>query len=243
MKHLREDVKQIAVEFNEDAIHDLRTDFKKIRALLRWLGAKKNVYKPFDRIYDRAGLLRDIQVVNRFVDVVDSKYPEAFTVWLLHLEIHAMENWYGVNHKKVFKKMGGKLDKIKPVIHTRAFFSTRVKKIKNIIYSYPISDENMHSVRKMSKDMQYLLLWMDKEAEPNEPSRLFHLKLLKQIARQIGDYNDRCILLQFLTAYKYCQTEQAAILEIEPIIENQILENELEKDRLITSLRVTWLLL
>ena len=59
LKDLAKYTGEAGVKFDEDVIHELRTTFKKLRALLRWQNTDKNIYSIFKKIYDVAGELRN----------------------------------------------------------------------------------------------------------------------------------------------------------------------------------------
>ena len=234
---------EAGVKFDEDIIHELRTTFKKLRALLRWQNTDKNIYAIFKKIYDVAGELRNIQVVNEMLKE-EKDTPQEFKNWLSITLVQLKEEWNKVYHKEILKQLLENIEnlKIKTAKHKK-FFSKRIKKIRHIISLKPVSDVPIHDTRKMIKDMVYVLEWWE-EKKKGSITLIKNISIdrLKNIGKQIGEYNDKCTLLILLTTYTQQEKEPALINEINPVIDKWRHDKDLQKEKLMIELqRITWL--
>lgn len=241
-KDLAKYTEEAGVNFDADIIHELRTTFKRLRALLRWQKTDKKVYDIFKKIYDVAGELRNIQVVNEMLEE-EKDTPWEFKNWLSITLVQLKEEWNKVSHKEILKQLLENIEnlKIKPAEHKK-FFSKRIKNIRHIISLNPVSDVPIHDVRKMIKDMQYVLEWWEEKKKGSKTLiKNISIDRLKNTGKQIGEYNDKCTLLILLTAYAQQEKEPALINEINPVIDKWQQDKDLQKEILMINLqRITW---
>jgi CHAD domain-containing protein len=233
---------QAGVTFDADLIHELRTTFKKIRALLRWQKIDKNIYAGFKKIYDVAGKLRNVQVVKEMLKK-EKDTPQTFKNWLSITQAQLKKEWDEVYHKEILKQFLENIEnlKIKFSKHKK-FFSKRIQNILHIISTAPFTDNAIHDIRKMTKDMQYVLEWWEKKKNGSNPLiKNISIKQLKNIGEQIGEYNDKRNLLILPTAYSLQEKEPALINEIIPVIHKWQQDKVLQKEKLMIRLhRIAW---
>jgi len=233
---------EAGVKFDADIIHDLRTTFKKLRALFRWQKTDKNIYAGFKKIYEVAGKLRNIQVVKEMLKK-EKDTPQAFKNWLQITQTQLKKEWDKVYHKKILEQLQENIENLKiKFSKNKKFFSMRIQNILHIISTDPFTDNAIHDIRKMTKDMQYVLEWWEKKKNGSNPLiKNISIKQLKNIGEQIGDYNDKRNLLILLTAYALQEKEPALINEIKPVIDKWQQDKFLQKEKLMIRLhRITW---
>jgi CHAD domain-containing protein len=223
-------------EFDQEIIHSLRTSFKKLRALLRWQQVDKKILVSFKKIYAAAGQLRNIQVVQEILP--EEHTTGIFTNWLSARLVKSQDEWNKVYERKTGIQFFEKLEKVKlnPRTH-RSFFSKKIKEINKILSIDPVPDVLLHEVRKLCKDMQYVLEYVAKK-ENFPGSRLIHMpvKKLITITRKIGEYNDKRMLVSLLTACASQLKEPDLKREIRTILDKQRQEKELQKKKLLSLL-------
>jgi len=238
-KDLEKYSEKAGVKFDADIIHELRTTFKKFRALLRWQKIDKEVYAAFKKIYDTAGRLRNIQVAKEMLKK-EKNIPYAFKAWLTITLLQLKEEWDEVYDKKIPMQLREDVSnlQITPTKHKK-FFSKKIQTILNILSITPVSDDSIHDIRKMVKDMQYVLeWWKDKKGGSKTLLRNISIKQLKTIGTLIGEYNDKRTLLNLLISYSQQEKDPALINEISPVIYKWQHYKVLQKEKLLIKLKI-----
>jgi len=96
--------------FNPDTIHELRTGFKKLRALFRWQQVSKQRYDRLKKIYALAGEIRNIQVTQEIVK--DEPGIPEFNNWLAGKLILLQKDWNLSVKKSTVKKIEQQLKEV-----------------------------------------------------------------------------------------------------------------------------------
>ncbi|MDP4149821.1 MAG: CHAD domain-containing protein [Bacteroidota bacterium] len=194
---------RIGSEFDMDTIHEFRTTLKKWRALLRAFSVSKQpLTRSFKKLVHISGDLRNSQVL--LADkTMDDERLEEFKKWLQALLAEQQNSWRRCFHPRIVKrqlrenvrqdyKKSGKrgIDQ---------FCRKEIHRIQGILCVPSPSHEELHSARKLIKDVEYVSEW----AARKYPGGGYAEKLgpLKRIARQAGDFNDRRIALDLLHVY------------------------------------------
>ena len=241
-KDLEKYSEKAGVKFDAEIIHELRTTFKKLRALLRWQKMDKEVYDAFKKIYDAAGRLRNIQVAKEMLKK-EKNIPHAFKAWLTITLLQLKEEWDEVYDKKILIQLQENIRnlQITPTKHKK-FFSKKIQNILNILSITPVTDDAIHDIRKMTKDMQYVMeWWKEKTGESKTLIQNISIKRLKNIGTQIGEYNDKRTLLNLLISYSQQEKDPALINEISPVIYKWQHYKVLQKEKLLIRLkRMSW---
>ena len=229
---------EVGVKFDADIIHELRTTFKKFRALLRWRKIDKNVYSGFKKLYEASGELRNIQVVNEMLKK-EKDIPELFKRWLSTTIIHLQKQWDDQYEKEILKQLLQDVEdlKIKPGKHKK-FFSKRINRILHIINTDPVSDDDIHEIRKMTKDMQYVLEWWKKKKGSTPLVMNISIKELQNIGKRIGEYNDKRMLIILSTDYIRQEKEPGLVNDINSLLNKWQKEKEWQKDKLMMKLHL-----
>ena len=193
---------QITLRFDVDKVHDFRTTVKKMRALLRWLGgSKRPLTGSFTEVYHLSGELRNAQILLKDKET-EKEELAGFRNWLSATVTRLEEEWYKKYDPRVLRRLCKKIERSgykkanRRTIHQ--FFRKRVNRIRGILFLSPPPDEELHDVRKMLKDMQYVYAWGEKKELVNKGPTL---DTLKQVGQQAGSFNDRRIAIQLLTTY------------------------------------------
>jgi len=193
---------QITLRFNIDNVHDFRTSVKKMRALLRWLGSsKRSLTASFTAIYHLSGELRNAQILLKD-PATEKEELTGFRHWLSARVTRLEEEWYKKYDPRILRRLRKKIERAsykkanKRTIHQ--FFRKRVNRLNGILIIPSPPDEDLHDVRKILKDMQYVYAWGEKnELIDKGPTG----EILKEIGHQAGSFNDRRIAIQLLSTY------------------------------------------
>ena len=231
-------VEEVAFEFDPDNIHELRTTYKKIRALLRWQKAGKKSYKEFKNMYDVAGELRNIQVAKEMIKK-EKDVPLMFNHWLSYRLIALKKEWEKACDEKILQRFRKNIKSLEITpIKNKEFVTKRVKAISDLRDINPLTDIAIHDIRKMTKDLQYVLEWWDKHQEGLEPlTKDISITQLKKMGERIGIYNDKRMLLLLFIGYAQQEKDPILIDQINLVMDKWQQEKIFQKENLIGWLR------
>lgn len=226
---------EVSPAFDEDIIHKLRVAFKKLRALLRWQRIDKRQYKAFKKLYRIAGEIRNIQLLIKMLKK-QKNVPVAFKKWLF-AELNTAEREWSVQYSgKTLRDLKKNLSKL-TFRHkkNKSFFPEQLGQIKTILTITPVEDTSLHDIRKLAKDMQYILEY--KKENQEDLSKEISIEELKTVTSQIGDYNDSTTSLLLLTKYRQEQKLQTLIQKTTTIMATWKRQKTAKKKRLLLKLR------
>ncbi len=194
---IKRKIKAASRSYDEETIHDIRTIYKKLRALFRWQQVGKKQYSSLKKIYAAAGEIRNVQVTQkRIKNLADLT---GFDHWLQASLLNLKAAWdKTVTHKELteFRKRIYDL-KVKPSIHKK-FIKKKIKLILRIVSLSMISDEFIHNIRKAIRDIEgiyeYLLQIENRQLAAK-------LRRLKVISHEIGEYIDLVTAVKLFDTY------------------------------------------
>ena len=76
-----------------------------------------------------------------------------------------------------------------------------LKESGQIILSKPLTDEDLHQIRKNIKDMQYATKWSAKQGTSIIPLKNYPEEKLKEMNTRIGNYNDLGMVIAMLELF------------------------------------------
>lgn len=196
---------QVSPRFEMECIHDLRTSVKKLRALLRWAGKgqDKKLTGGSKCLYSIAGEIRNTQVLFGHLDERGIR-PAGLVAWMgLHLAL-LEGRWLYIYRPSTLKRLLKKVkrSRFKEVDEAELdeWLTEKQGEVRMLLIDPTLPDEQLHEVRKIYKDMQYVLEWHDKREASGD--RRKRLEVIKKIGALAGDFNDRRIGLSLLYAYR-----------------------------------------
>jgi hypothetical protein len=226
--------------YNPTCIHNLRTTFKKTRALLRWQKINKKVYSGFKKIYDLAGMLRNTRVTQQILAKEEYAY-EGFQNWLLIQNNLDKNQWDVLNLNKILHRFEKNIENIRlNPRQNKSFFTGRAEKIKSILHLKNIPDAHLHEIRKMAKDMQYVITWRSTKTGKKKRVSKVPVTVLKKTGELAGIYNDKRSSLALLTTYVKQENDDAPVKEIMPLVSKWRQAKLIEKRKLIDTLCKIW---
>lgn len=177
IQNIKKYCSQIPGSFAQEAIHDLRVEYKKLRALLRLM--HMDVPAPLKTLYKAAGKVRDWQLFPAI--------PVAAPVFIQNKQkqlFRYKENLVRVIEATRFKKI--KIGKDAPDNALEKFVQEKTAAI-HIFLLAGNEEQHLHGIRKSYKDIIY-------------NNKLFGVEdeSMNAMATQLGDFNDRCIALSLL---------------------------------------------
>lgn len=211
-KQLRKHAHRIPGHFDRETIHQWRTGFKRLRAFLRLISAGKTrrsrlVLPETKTVYRVAGNIRDLQL---FSDNLQREIPDLSTqlpTYLFRLErqlFTAKEAWVSAWEACDFDaQVKAWLDCCPPYLTDEAIQRWLMEKRAGIrlLLLVPDTEGNLHRLRKLLKDIYYNRQIFEQHWGIRFPNNTAgQEKNLEQLTTALGEFNDRCVALQWLSA-------------------------------------------
>jgi CHAD domain-containing protein len=217
--HYRQMQRHISViehKMDEEAIHQFRVEYKKLRAVLRLLStlpAKQVRIKPakkLKQLYTICGEIRDLQLEQKRIEKAseNSKQIKAHCRTLQHsikelkpqLKKQLDKDPVSISRKKTERHLPDEFS-----LHDfRRFARLQWADIKNILRSGISNDDQLHTIRKHFKDLYYnLKIYDGAEYQLLQKNVLRKMKddEVKDLLDQLGDFQDRSTSLELLRSY------------------------------------------
>ncbi len=198
--------KKSASGFGQDDIHDFRVSVKKLRAFLRLLNTEwgdppvLKIPKPLRKFYHRAGDVRNLQVQIETIKSLGRGKPIAGYLELLQQELEESKRQMDASlpsstrldyeEKKLDHDLPPKLNK--KIISD--FVLQKKGAILNILNEEK-TDENLHELRKILKDLMYNEKWIEGIATLDTFPITSDLKTMTDL---LGDHQDLFMHLHYL---------------------------------------------
>lgn len=218
--HYRKIQKQldgITKDMDGEKVHQLRVEYKKIRAFFRMLSSSERVKevikvsKKLKQLYSLYGTIRDLQLQQQRVQAIAKKERRGVKAYLDLLESEISKSGpelEDILSRKPVQESKKKTNASLPERFLPGDFRKFVKQKWDSIYSILVSgyfsDDSIHAVRKHLKDLFYNLkvyegveyeilavsVWKGKDEQ-------FFIKFLDEL----GEFQDRCTSIWLLKAY------------------------------------------
>jgi CHAD domain-containing protein len=209
LKHLHS-----AEKLDDEVIHDLRLDVKRLRSVLRlldYLGQEKKpgkkTLKLLNPVFKKAGSLRNISLNLKQCRSYDNKLIKGFREYLKDKE-NKMEEKFTEKVKefkdkrlrKATSHMVESLKKLKTddVIESSDTYIGKLLKRIRILNRQMKNDESFHEVRKKLKDIKAVKQLEEELGVKNGTGEAKKIKLLEQ---KIGRWHDRIIFMEETEKY------------------------------------------
>jgi len=198
--------------FDEEEIHAFRVEVKKLRALLRLLEVHYDhiptrFSQKFRDLYHISGHLRDAQLMHKGWDEKGLPPLPPLKEWL-GKEIKKYEKAWKKQNEET--SVGDFKERLQEMDYGHVdtddlllFFARRLNYIKRGVMNEPLNDEELHSIRKKLKDMQYVeKLCAGEWGKGLETIGIFPIKKIQETADIAGKYNDLRISLEILAGFE-----------------------------------------
>lgn len=202
---------QIPGAFAADDIHELRVEYKKLRAFLRLLqldpdaGHHLGMPDKVKTMYRSAGAVRDLQLFipgllayteNERITV--PAYERQLQQQLFRAKERLVEAIETIHFDKVFEPVLDKLPAYLQDATIRKFIHRKIAAIQIILLAVD-KEEELHAIRKHLKDIFYIIRIFENDWGLSFPIAAWRSeKALNEATTSLGDFNDRCIALSLL---------------------------------------------
>lgn len=252
-RNLKKQAGRIIRNNDAEAIHQFRVEYKKLRAFLRMLsefgGAKEKIIigRDLKKVYRIAGSIRDLQLQEeRLRSLVSEESKKLLAYFLLlrreisRLKPELIEQLARDPVGGSWKKTVAGLPALFPLNNFRRFVRQKLNTIYSHIHSARLSDENIHEIRKIIKDLFYNLeiyggieLKILSVKIRQEKDELFFKKLLNEL----GHFQDMYMAISLLKPYWLALMPASTRLLLENIKQKWILEKAATKRLLVKKLK------
>lgn len=236
--------------FAAEANHDFRVEVKKLRAFLRLLRFSQpqaeglHLPKPFHQFYQAVGDVRSMQIQKQWVEEVCKEM--ACSVPAGYMEVLTRRE------KEAIKSVREKAKEISlPAIHhqlvkavhgtwhkkdAEAFVQKKREKLVAYLASVTLTDEVLHNVRKLIKDLLYVWPWIEVEMAEAFPSRYFTKEACLSLADKLGSFQDSCTVIALFSPPYLEGLSPGERHRLEAIKERCVQKKEKEKTALVVTL-------
>lgn len=198
LQSIQQLAKKAYVSYDMEDIHQLRVNFKKMRAVIRLVQckhSKKDIPSSLKKLYHTAGTIRDLQLHHQQLAAL---YTHKTTLPIQYLqliqdEIQKQHPAYDKAYKQIsFARISKQLKHAIPYhLHRKQYVHRNNKHLQTIhaLLSPHITDEDIHTIRKHLKDMVYVQGYLPLP------------DAYKDAAQVSGDYLDSIVFVTHLKQY------------------------------------------
>ncbi len=210
-KKVKKHYNKLLEDFEIEEIHGFRLEMKKLRGFIRLI----NTNNPEDKkiktggkiksFYNTTGNIRNLQLhqqrVNHICDDMLLEKPVLY-LQILHNEENKQKKKAGRIADKIsyshFRKRIIDLvpDKLKAK-SVQAFVIQKKHTLLELIFLLDYSDEALHEIRKVLKDLLYDWKYISSYVCPALPAYFNNKKNIDVFADKLGEFHDLCIALYF----------------------------------------------
>jgi CHAD domain-containing protein len=232
--NIREYISHMLADFEEESIHDFRTETKKLRAFLRLLNAGHNkaqsgISKKIKVYYWYAGNIRNLQLHVKSINETKGAKPEVYLrnvkkqVESLQGALRSLHSPSNFNSpKKIIRNWVAEPGK-PPV---KKFVEQKAGEFKHMLLLIK-QDEILHAIRKLLKDLLYNWKYI-KEYSLLLPAAISAKKQIAELTDTLGEFCDRITGISILQTYLVATPDPADKKALEEIINKW----ETEKNKL-----------
>lgn len=195
-----------------EAIHKLRVSLKRTAALLRMLNFEKKAnyrlkkcFKPFRKIFKSAGPVRDFQVQEQLIkqiaqnlivdEILVKKITEKKVLCIRNFFLE-QKSFHILQAKRNFKLIEHYIisDNENDITRQLTKYEKNLRKMLSIYSNEKSGRFNLHTARKMIKDMAYLIEMQGEALKTEDPRFIVY----KDTGHTLGIWHDRAVLYNFL---------------------------------------------
>jgi CHAD domain-containing protein len=247
---LQKHKEQLLAGFAAEANHDFRVEVKKLRAFLRLLRFSQpqaeglHLPRSFHQFYQAVGEVRSMQIQKKWVEEICKEL--ACSVPAGYMEVLARKE------KEAIRSVKDKAKEISlPAIHdhlvkavhgswhkkdAEAFVRKKREKLVTYLASVTLTDEVLHNVRKLLKNLLYVWPWIEVEMVQAFPSRYFTKEACLSLAGKLGNFQDSCTVIALFSPPFLAGLSPGELHRLAVIKERCVQKKEKEKAALIVTL-------
>lgn len=244
---------QVLPNFDREVIHQFRVNYKKFRAFLRMIiqlhesDTEAAIPKRIKKIYHASGVLRDLQMQESgFLELAKKKNikPAIYLKYLRNKsdDVKRILTWYIV-HTKIGKYKKKKILAFPAEFQMTGFIyyvENLCKKVHTILYTGFLLDKDLHTIRKLLKDLLYNLEILDKKVQEFILKKYMNgrdLLFINELLQQLGELQDKCTAIYLLKSYRRYHLSDHNEQLLDPILLEWIEEKVYLKQEIIKRLK------
>jgi CHAD domain-containing protein len=248
-KTLEECSREVALDFNEEAVHDFRVAYKKMRAFFRLVNARygkrmMKVPKQLKEIYSLAGMFRDRQLqLTRLCEAAPAgplsfqEYHEALAWEMSEIRSQLLQLLTATSLHDTPKPAVEQLGSNFKLEDFSSYMRQSCTSAREILALTPLPDERLHKIRKILKDLFYNLEIYSQEGK--FPLGTWKEKVagyFNPLLRELGEYQDKCTAIELLESYWLQHLDNTEIAQIADVKDEWNRDKTTMKLRLVTQL-------
>lgn len=228
-RNLERHFQNLLEDFEVEAIHQFRVEIKKLRAMLRLINAGReasstvHIGNKVHSIYAAVGELRALQIQKQTVlqccKNLTCAVPESYLAQLCRQEaavrqevrVIALQLSLSTFRNHLMKAASKRLNHLT----VENFIAIKKHAVLKLLTSGMYTDEQLHHLRKVLKDFLYLWPVIGQAVVASFPKKALTEQTCLVLAEKLGDFQDKCITLDFFTRALLRPTakQEGAVLE------------------------------
>jgi CHAD domain-containing protein len=252
-KKLKKYSRNITADFDPEAIHQFRVEYKKLRAFFRLLSRTPEirkeikVFKKLKKLYTLAGLLRSYQLQLQWVkSATQTSLKKPFEYYyLLHgkmenLKPKLLASFSANPVKEGKKKAFLSLPAESSLPRYTYYAEDNLNNVKAIILADQFFDDNIHTIRKILKDLCYNGKIYAKAGEDQMMLQLRGAtdeQYLDHLLDELGRFQDKSAAIELMKTAWLKKIVEAQRQQLETIRSLWVAEKAEMKQMLVTKLR------
>lgn len=201
--------------FDSEDIHDFRVEIKKVRAFMRLAATRlpgpEELKMPYHikSLYRHAGIIRNLQLQqHRIFEFIKEKETRQPFQYLKILSNHEEEWKQKIKEIYNLKALKAEEEAIVTTLRFKAgkttiesYIQNRVEEFKSLMAVREYSDEELHQLRKILKDILYTLPFTGDYFFSFFKCELQTKEDIKSLTDLLGEFQDACISLKLLEPF------------------------------------------
>lgn len=208
VRSLKKDYRDLNKKNDKDLIHDLRVDIKKIKFALTFIARYqphlnfKKLYKPFKKIFKKAGEIRDADIKQELLEKYFGKRKIRDLAKVLNESEEKMHRQlrekFGDRKSKVNEAKGSAEKKLNELPRiSPAEYADKLQIEVGTCFHENMKDEELHPSRKLLKEIVYASK-LSEELNTGFRSKRLYPQRLKELEKRIGAWHDKVIFSDWL---------------------------------------------
>ncbi len=250
---LKKEMTALLVDFDEEAIHHVRLQIKKLKGAIQLIRKThksfktKKIYRVIRPIHKDLGAIRDLQIQQTLFNESNSnkvfsvsfqrKYKQFLKKELLESQNIAREHIDDAAIKafeKIKKNIEKAVEKV-AISDFKAYFKTRVRKLKKKLNALDFSEKKMHDLRMLIKEIKSNSAFNQRIAHKKLAKQKMDMAFLEALQDALGSWQDNVVLKEKLTQQggllAESTSEKNALIQFKTSIDvnNELIRSKIKK--------------
>jgi CHAD domain-containing protein len=244
-------IKDALRDFDEQLIHSVRLEVKKMKAAMRLLKHTnsdfdyKKCFKSLYPFYKDLGFVRETQLQKSKFEALNKSLKSSFKKKFYQLLADDLEEREDTllrhfdektikDFKKVQRKIKSAINDLS-ISDFKMYLKKRTKKMKSQIQKMDLTDDKMHNLRSTIKEIKYNIPVHKKAAEKFFIKENIDFSMLEDLQDWLGEWRDNQMMCEKLTRNEgalFLQNgEKETVMQLKTSLEvdNNFLKNKIKK--------------